>query len=236
MAKFNSKRFEELWKIEWDLKKEIQELKDEISNQQQQLGRSESSVRGSSSQYQTDQFEIYKKKEEAAIELKHEKLRNLLTHQKEIEDEIAPLYIAHQKANAERIEQERIEAPLRIARERAAEKAKHIEIMRSRGLNEFGRPLRSTPRISNRGPLINLRKPKEEVNLLNFGPTKAGLQARANQLSGLFNKNNPKHGITSLQANSVKAAGPLKSANNLMGGKRTRKVQRKKSTRKGTRK
>ena len=83
---------------------------------------------------------------------------------------------------------------------------------------------------NNRGPLINLRKPKE-VNLLQFEPTKAGLKARNNQLSGLFNTPSVP-AISSIQANSIRASGPL-SNKNLMGGKRTRSHKKsKRATRK----
>ena len=141
---YNSKRFNELWPMERDIKKDIQELRDEISNQEQQLGRSESAVRGQASQYQTNQFEIYKKNEEALLELKREKLRNLWARQKEIDDEIAPLRILFYKAEKLKEEREEEEKQRKLQGERAAVWAADVERareQRERGVNARGRPL-----------------------------------------------------------------------------------------------
>ena len=288
MANFNSKRFHELWPMERDIKTEIQELRDEISNQEQQLSRSESGVRGQASQYQTEQFEIYKKKEQAILELKRDKLRELWARQKEIDDEIAPLRLLFYKAEKLKEQREEEDKQRKSQNERAAAWAADVaraREQRERGVNSHGRPLpyhllpkhlqarqnnialsiqarrrikaeKNEAKIQERMAQLRLKKSFKNNNKKAQHP--AANEGRVQQIKDAFHSfkwnqpydnstesrkswqanwssPNPVRPKNSLKNNSKKAEGPLRNTN-LMGGRRTRKVNRKNSSRKTNRK
>lgn len=364
---FNSTRLEELgkrYKEIQEIKKEIQDLSDEITNVHQQLGRSESAVRGQASQYQSNAFEEQRKKILNDLKQKSEKLVKMRANLTKIEEEMSPLLSARIKTEGDaRVKKNindkiqevikditsrniygtiNLNAKLKELKElldwrdniygipiptaktefphwfRTEDNADREQIQEDIDENELAQMIKRnnpsgqnmlnamkhfkdrhirraavrqgmtslttkrtrtmTPRNyldpmelnyietkwqkkmepytissleanslksqhpltdkkkNNRGPLINLRAPREEeVNLLKFEPTKAGLSARSSELSGLFNGTVQPGAISSLQANAIRAAG---NSNNLRGGmkKSRRNRKAKKATRKANRK
>ena len=294
MANFNSKRFHELWPMERDIKTEIQKLRDEISNQEQQLSRSESGVRGQASQYQTEQFEIYKKKEQAILELKRDKLRELWARQKEIDDEIAPLRVLFYKAEKLKEQREEEDKQRKSQNERAVAWAADVarskaraNTLRERGVNSRGRPLpyhllpkhlqvrqnnleaqrriykeklleeqrNREAKIQERMSQLRLKKSfKNNNKMAQHSAANEGLQQIKDAFHSFkwnqpydnstesrkswqanWSSPNPVRPKNSLKNNSKKAEGPLRNTN-LMGGRRTRKLNRKNSSRKTNRK